>query len=44
MGEWRKLYRGCTENAMQKDHVGDVAVDGRTILKCIVENGTVCTG
>jgi hypothetical protein len=44
MGEWRNVYRGCTENAMQRDRIGDLAVDGRTVLKWIVENGTVRTG
>jgi len=44
VGEWRNACRGCAENAMQRDHVGDQGVDGKIILKWIVENGTVWTG
>ena len=46
MGYWRNAHGGFTENEKERDHLEDLDVDGRKVLKWIVikENGAVWTG
>jgi hypothetical protein len=37
MGEMRKAYKISVENHEGKNHLGDVSVDGRIILKRILK-------
>jgi hypothetical protein len=37
MIEWRGVYRFWWENLRQRDHLGDIGVDGRIILRWILQ-------
>jgi hypothetical protein len=35
MGDWRGAYRVCWGDLMERDHLEDLGVDGRIILRWI---------